>query len=98
LAVLPSPSPVPSLVLFYDELFLGHRSPGHPESPERLRAITAYLRADHRLAQVSWATAPPADEDDILLVHSPRHLARIQALSAKGGGWIDGDTYCERDS
>ncbi|HUY24352.1 MAG TPA: histone deacetylase [Candidatus Saccharimonadales bacterium] len=86
------------LVLLYDDLFLGHREPEHPESPERLLAITASLRGESRLAQVRWATAPLADEDDILLVHSPRHLARIQALAANGGGWIDGDTYCRGDS
>lgn len=88
----------PPLVLLYDNLFLGHREPGHPESPERLLAITASLRGESRLTQVRWATAPLADEDDILLVHSPRHLARIQALAARGGGWIDGDTYCRGDS
>lgn len=88
----------PPLVLLYDDLFLGHREPEHPESPERLLAITARLRGESRLAQVRWATAPLADEDDILLVHTPRHLARIQAFAAKGGGWIDGDTYCRGDS
>jgi acetoin utilization deacetylase AcuC-like enzyme len=88
----------PALVLLYDDLFLGHREPEHPESPERLLAITARLRGESGLAHVRWATAPPADEDDILLVHTPRHLARIQAFAAKGGGWIDSDTYCQGDS
>jgi acetoin utilization deacetylase AcuC-like enzyme len=86
------------LVLLYDDLFLGHREPGHPESPERLLAITASLRGESKLAQVGWAKAPLADEDDVLLVHTARHLARIRALSAEGGGWFDGDTYCRSDS
>lgn len=88
----------PNLVLLYDDLFLGHRQPEHPESPERLLAITASLRGEPGLAGVRWATAPRADEDEVLLVHTPRHLARIRAFADKGGGWIDGDTYCRSDS
>lgn len=61
-------------------------------------AITASLRAEPKLAQVRWATAPLADEDEVLLVHMPQHLARIRALSARGGGWVDSDTYCKSDS
>jgi acetoin utilization deacetylase AcuC-like enzyme len=86
------------LVLLYDDLFLRHERPGHPESPERLRAITARLLAEPQLGRSRWETAPPAVEEDILLVHSRRHLERIQAFCAKGGGWIDADTYCGRDS
>jgi acetoin utilization deacetylase AcuC-like enzyme len=87
-----------ALVLFYDDLFLRHESPGHPESPDRLRAITGRLHGEPRLARCPWRTAPAATEDDVLLVHTPRHLGYIQSLSAQGGGWIDADTYCGPDS
>ena len=63
-----------------------------------MRAITARLHAEPELAGVTWASAPAAGEDDVLLVHTPRHLARLKAFCAKGGGWIDPDTYCNRDS
>jgi acetoin utilization deacetylase AcuC-like enzyme len=98
LAGLADQHPAPPLVLLCDDVFLGHRQPEHPESPERLLAITASLRAEPRLAHARWAPAPLADEDDVLLVHTPRHLARIRAFAAKGGGWIDSDTYCRSDS
>ncbi|MGC2191365.1 MAG: histone deacetylase [Candidatus Dormiibacterota bacterium] len=88
----------PPLVFFYDDLFLRHQSPGHPESPERLRAITARLRSEPRLGDSRWETASLATEEDILLVHSRRHLQRIQRFAGKGGGWIDPDTYCGPDS
>jgi acetoin utilization deacetylase AcuC-like enzyme len=88
----------PPLVFFYDDLFLRHESPGHPESPERLRAITSLLLTDPRLAGCRWETAAKATEEDLLLVHSRRHLERIQRSSAMGGDWIDPDTYCGRDS
>ncbi|MGC1193794.1 MAG: histone deacetylase [Candidatus Dormiibacterota bacterium] len=86
------------LVFFYDDLFLRHESPGHPESPERLRAITPLLLTDPRLAACRWETAPRATAEDLLLVHSRRHLERIQRCSAMGGDWIDPDTYCGRVS
>ena len=98
MAALADQPAAPPLVLLYDDLFLGHREPAHPESPERLLAITASLRGESQLAQVRWATAQLADEDDVLLVHTPRHLARIRTFSAKGGGWFDSDTYCRNDS
>jgi len=86
------------LIFLYDDLFLRHASAGHPESPERLRAITARLQAEPQLRDCRWATASPATEDDVLLVHSRQHLQRIQRFSAKGGGWLDADTYCGPDS
>jgi acetoin utilization deacetylase AcuC-like enzyme len=82
------------LALLYDEIFLDHESPGHPESPDRLRAIVAGLRAEPLISPGSWRSARRADPDDLLLVHLPRHVDRIQALSLEGGGWIDPDTYC----
>jgi len=98
LALIEGSPAIPPLVFFYDDLFLRHGSPGHPECPERLRAITSLLRGDPRLAGCRWETAPRATEEDVLLVHSRRHLQRIQRCSAIGGDWIDPDTYCGRDS
>ncbi len=85
-------------MFLYDDLFLEHESPGHPESPERLRAITACLRSDPLLAACHWETAPPASEEEILLVHSRGLVQQISRFSAEGGGWIDVDTHCGRDS
>ena len=82
------------LALLYDDIFLDHESPGHPESPDRLRAIVAGLRAEPLLAASCWRSARRADPDDLLLVHLPSHVDHIQALSIEGGGWIDPDTYC----
>ncbi|MGC1184436.1 MAG: histone deacetylase [Candidatus Dormiibacterota bacterium] len=90
--------PGPHLVFLYDDLFLRHQSPGHPESPDRLRAITEQLYSEPRLAHCPWRTAPAATDEDILLVHTSRHLEHIRSLSASGGGWIDADTYCDGES
>ncbi|HEY6538107.1 MAG TPA: histone deacetylase [Candidatus Dormibacteraeota bacterium] len=88
----------PGLVLLYDDLFLEHSSPGHPESPERLLAIRARLTSEPALGRCRWQSAPSAIEEDVRLIHSGRHLARVQELSDAGGGWLDPDTYCGKRS
>jgi len=66
--------------------------PGHPESPERLRAIEALLAAEDWLG---WERreAPAATREELELVHDPGHVARIRDFAAAGGGAIDADTY-----
>jgi acetoin utilization deacetylase AcuC-like enzyme len=66
--------------------------PGHPDTPERLRAI------EHALAARQWLgwerrEAPQAQETQLELIHSPRHVHRIRELSVAGGGAIDPDTF-----
>jgi len=66
--------------------------PGHPERPERLRAVEAAL------AERDWLgwerrEAPAASEEELMLVHPRAHVERIRDLCASGGGAIDMDTY-----
>ncbi len=90
-------APAP-LALIYDDLFLAHDQPGHPESAERLRAITRRLRQEPLLPEAWWSRAGPASEQDLLLVHAEEHLERVRRLCDRGGGWLDSDTYCGPDS
>jgi acetoin utilization deacetylase AcuC-like enzyme len=66
--------------------------PGHPDSPERLRAIEARLAARDWLG---WERreAPAAGEAELELVHTRHLIESIRELSARGGGAIDPDTY-----
>ena len=66
--------------------------PGHPERPERLRAIEAALEERDWLG---WERreAPAASEKQLELVHPREHVERIRDLCAAGGGAIDADTY-----
>lgn len=67
--------------------------PGHPESPRRLEAVRARLETDVVARGIGhWLEAPLARDDDLALVHTPPHLARLVALDAQGGGWLDPDT------
>ena len=66
--------------------------PGHPEQPDRLRAIEAAL------AERDWLgwerrEAPRASEEELALVHPREHVRRIRDLSRSGGGSIDVDTF-----
>lgn len=69
--------------------------PGHPESPERLRAISERLRLSGLLQDLEHPNAPPAiSEADILRVHPLTHLQLLRRLSPREGLQpIDADTW-----
>lgn len=82
------------LALLYHPNFLEHDMAGHPESADRLRAITSALSREPRLKQDWWGDAGAATEEDLLLVHAPAHVRFVRELAGHGGGSIDFDTYC----
>lgn len=66
--------------------------PGHPERPERLRAIEQLLGERDWLG---WERreAPLASQTDLELAHSTEYVTGIREFCAAGGGAIDPDTY-----
>lgn len=97
--------------IIYSEKFLEHKSPRgrHPECPERLQVCVDALRKDSRLIDlIEWVEPTPVDPgsprrdlvlDCIRHVHSyPDYLEDLEAMSKKGGGFIDGDTYVAKGS
>lgn len=65
---------------------------GHPERADRLRAIQARVRASGLASELEACEARAATEEELLRVHSARHIARVRAACARGGGALDGDT------
>ncbi len=66
-------------------------SPEHPDAPARLAAIeSALVVAGIDLQRLE---APPAQHDELRLVHTEQHVSFIRALCRSGGGQIDADTY-----
>lgn len=67
---------------------------GHPECPERLRAIRERLAGMGLLEELVVDTEDtPASRDDLLRVHPESHIAGLEARSPKQGlTALDGDT------
>ena len=61
--------------IVFSEECLKYASPGHPESPERVRLAYEYL-----IDRFEFVGASPASVADILLVHSEEHLRRLKNL------------------
>ncbi len=80
-------------LLISDPVFLTHEtSTGHPERPDRLRALERALSTD-AFAGLMREAAPKAEDDDILRVHPQAYLDGLKAASPKAGlTHLDGDT------
>jgi acetoin utilization deacetylase AcuC-like enzyme len=68
-----------------------HDIPGHPERPERVRAIEAEMER-HGWFGMERREAPAAERELLLAVHDAAYVDAIEALCARGGGFIDADT------
>ncbi len=69
--------------------------PGHPETPARLGAVLDRLAIE---PTIKLTEARPASRDPLLAVHPEAHLARLETMSAEGGGSLFLDTVLSRDS
>jgi acetoin utilization deacetylase AcuC-like enzyme len=79
--------------LYSHPIFLEHLTPpGHPERPDRLRAIARALE-DEAFAHLDRVEAPEGDEATILYAHPESYIERIRrAVPEEGIVSIDADT------
>ncbi|TGQ52368.1 histone deacetylase family protein [Mesorhizobium sp. M1C.F.Ca.ET.193.01.1.1] len=79
--------------LYTHPVFLEHLTPpGHPERPDRLRAIERVLD-DEAFSALERVKAPAGDEATILYAHPEDFVARVRAaIPASGIVSIDADT------
>lgn len=79
--------------LYSHPIFLEHLTPpGHPERPDRLRAIARALD-DEAFAHLDRVEAPEGDEATILYVHPESYVEHIRrAIPEEGIVSIDADT------
>ncbi|PBB87399.1 MULTISPECIES: histone deacetylase family protein [unclassified Mesorhizobium] len=79
--------------LYTHPVFLEHLTPpGHPERPDRLRAIERVLD-DESFSALDRVKAPEADEATILYAHPEDFVARVRAAIPESGiVSIDADT------
>jgi acetoin utilization deacetylase AcuC-like enzyme len=79
--------------LYSHPIYLEHVTPpGHPERPDRLRAIERVLE-DERFARLERMLAPEADPAAILLAHPQSFVDRVrEAIPETGIRRVDADT------
>ncbi|MCC6766566.1 MAG: histone deacetylase [Deltaproteobacteria bacterium] len=65
--------------------------PGHPERPERIRAIRELMRAYRRAGLVDVEPRLATDAE-IALNHDPAHVARVAATAQRARAAFDADT------
>lgn len=71
--------PHDTLLVCADSMLDHDQGPGHPESPERLRAILERLHAQP-IAGVRWAAPAPVTREQLLRVHDPAFVAEVDAV------------------
>jgi len=78
--------------LVYDDIFLDHGEPHHPERKERLEVAMARLDEGGLRAQMRPLPVRPATVEELGWLHDRDYVLYVQELSAAGGGDIDLDT------
>ena len=79
--------------IIWDEAYAEHATGAHPEGADRISTMVDHLRNTDLWPGLTVAKPEPATEDDILLVHTRRHLTMIKRAGQGGGTWIDADTH-----
>jgi len=77
----------------YEDIFLQHTMPGHPENAKRLAAIMDYLTDQQLLPQLSNVPSRMATPDELMYGHHPRYIELVEETCRWGGGMLDADTY-----
>jgi acetoin utilization deacetylase AcuC-like enzyme len=86
-------------LLVQDPVFLQHHVPhGHPERPERLRAVEAKL-AEPRFTGLVRREAPNCELDRVLLAHDERYVEELaKVIPESGVVQIEADSYVSPES
>ena len=72
----------------YDDVYLRHKVvQGHPEKPERLKAIVERLETSGLLAQLDRLRPRPAEEEWLLAVHTADYVRRACADCRRAGSY-----------
>jgi len=74
-------------IVYHEDFLQQTQGYGHPECPERLAATMDYLDANEIKPEI--ITPEPAEQADILKVHSEEYLEYLKHF---GRGMLDGDT------
>jgi acetoin utilization deacetylase AcuC-like enzyme len=86
-------------ILYEHPVFLEHQvPPGHPERPDRLRALNALLEHEN-FRKLERREAPTANEDAVTLAHPESFLFEvIRMMPEEGMRQIEADTHASPES
>jgi acetoin utilization deacetylase AcuC-like enzyme len=82
----------------YDEVFLKHDYPDHPERKERLEAIMEHLDREGLLKETLNIEPRRAKPDEVSLNHDTSYIQEVHDFCQSGGGFLDPDTYAVEES
>jgi acetoin utilization deacetylase AcuC-like enzyme len=82
----------------YDPLYLEHELPGHPERPDRLRAIMSHLEESGLLAQMTRVEARDATTHELRFVHTESLIEAVASTAGVTKHRFDADTYASARS
>ncbi len=84
--------------IVYDQIFLKHDQPGHPETAKRLGSIINLLNENGLINKVSLIKSRQAESEEISVCHSKDYVEYLKKFCEKGGGFLDPDTYSNQFS
>jgi acetoin utilization deacetylase AcuC-like enzyme len=79
--------------VIWHEAYAEHDTADHPEGPDRVAAVVEHLQGTDLWPRLVVVTPQSATDDDVLLVHTPLHLALVKRAAQRGGQWLDPDTF-----
>jgi acetoin utilization deacetylase AcuC-like enzyme len=77
----------------YDDRYLEHTYPDHPENAGRLVAVMGGLEKSGLLPRLTRIPVQPATEEEIARIHAPSYIELVRRVADRGGGHLDPDTY-----
>jgi acetoin utilization deacetylase AcuC-like enzyme len=86
------------VALVWDSAYAEHDTGDHPEGADRVASAVEHLETTDLWPRLTVIPPRPATVDDLLLVHTPGHVAMIRGAAEGGGRWVDGDTHVSRRS
>ncbi len=88
-----------SYLLVLDPVFSEHATPpGHPERPERLRAVAGRLRSWSGFSGLTLLEPSPVAQRWLEEVHDAGHLERVESTRGRAHTQLDPDTHASADS
>ncbi|MBA4741764.1 MAG: histone deacetylase family protein [Azoarcus sp.] len=73
-----------TLIYSHPACFEHRPGPGHPESPERLKAVLGALQKPD-FAELKWREAPLGTREQVLLVHTEDYVSDVEEVSPRHG-------------